>query len=354
MRIYRILATAFFVALISLNASAQQGNSIRGKVRNSSGVNMSQVIVSIETGNGSPFAQTATNNEGDFFFGGLTDTSYVLVISAPDYNPVSEHVDFVNRTGPDNPGESRTIDITLSPKSGVGSKVRPGASFVQDVPKAARDAFEKAVKLAREHKSEEALAWIGEAIKIFPDYFEAHFARSTELLKSGRLNEAIAELERARQINPKERRVFQMFGVILMRQGKYAVAAATFAEAARLDPTNPQNLLMRADALIEHASAIDSKSKSAAAERDYAFADAEKALMQAFELSGKNLTTVYLHKAKLYERQGERGRAAEELEQYLRKTPDVKNADGIRAEIKKLRGPVRENKSPSTNHATTF
>jgi len=345
---YRVFATALFVVLMTLNASAQQGNSIRGKVRNSSGVNMSQVIVGIETGNGSPFAQTATNNEGDFSFGGLTDTSYVLAISTPDYNPVSEHVDFVNRTGPNNPGESRTVDIILTPKSGLGGRVRPGVSFVQDVPKAARDAFEKAVKLVRENKSEEALTWIGEAIKIFPDYFEAHFALSNELFKSGRLNEAIAELERARQINPKERRVFQMFGVILMRQGKYALAAATFAEAARLDPTNPQNLLMRADALIEHASAIDpSKSKSAAAERDNAFADAERTLKQAFELGGQNLTTVYLHKAKLYERQGERGRAAEELEQYLRKTPDVKNADAIRAEIKKLRGPVSENKSPS-------
>src|SRR5258708_22157828 len=116
MMTYRVLATALLVVLISLNARAQQGNSIRGKVRNSSGVNMSQVIVSIETGNGSPFSQTATNNEGDFFFGGLTDTSYVLVISSPDYNPVSEHVEFVNRTGPNSPGDSRALDITLTPK----------------------------------------------------------------------------------------------------------------------------------------------------------------------------------------------------------------------------------------------
>src|SRR5207237_7365031 len=124
--------------LISFNASARQGNSLCGKVRNSSGAHMSQVVVSIETGHGSPFGQTATNNEGDFFFGGLTETSYVLVISAPDYNPASEHVDFVNRTGPDNPGESRTIDITLTPKSNVISRVRPGTRFVQNVPEPAR------------------------------------------------------------------------------------------------------------------------------------------------------------------------------------------------------------------------
>src|SRR5436309_6091395 len=132
---HRIFVTAGFILLffiVSLNASAQQGNSIRGKVRNSSGVNMPQVIVSIETGNGSPFGQTATNNEGDFFFGGLSETSYVLTISAADYNPISEHVDFVNRTGPDNPGETRTVFITLTPKS--GSRSANGAIFFQNVP----------------------------------------------------------------------------------------------------------------------------------------------------------------------------------------------------------------------------
>src|SRR5438105_12864683 len=122
---YRIFATALLGLLISSSASGQQGNSIRGKVRNSSGANMSQVVISIETGNGSPFAQTATNNEGDFFFGGLTETSYVLTVSAADYNPVTEHVDFVNRTGPDSPGETRTIEMTLTPKSGARSTVRP-------------------------------------------------------------------------------------------------------------------------------------------------------------------------------------------------------------------------------------
>src|SRR5205814_8591352 len=160
---YRIFATALLGLLISLNASAPQGNGIRRKVRNCSGANMSQVVVSIETGNGSPFGQTATNNEGDFFFGGLTETSYVLVISAPDYNPVSEHVDFVNRTGPDNPGETRTIDITLIPKGGMRPP-RPGLNFVQNIPNAAQASYESALKLSKQGKKEESIAALREAI----------------------------------------------------------------------------------------------------------------------------------------------------------------------------------------------
>ena len=39
--------------------------------------------------------QTVTNNEGDFTFSGLTDTSYTVIVSAVDYNPASESVEFV-------------------------------------------------------------------------------------------------------------------------------------------------------------------------------------------------------------------------------------------------------------------
>jgi len=331
---YRIFATALLGLLISLNASAQQGNSIRGKVRNSSGANMSQVVVSIETGNGSPFGQTATNNEGDFFFGGLTETSYVLVISAPDYNPASEHVDFVNRTGPDSPGETRTIFITLTPKS--GSRSANGAIFFQNVPKAARDQFELAVRQAKDGKGLEAKSSLQEAIKLFPDYFDAHFALARELIKDGKYDEAIAQLDAARRINPKDDRVYYSFGSILVQQGKFALAAAVFAEAARLNPLNPDYPLMRGKALISHAGSIDPSQPKNKSARTDALTEAETSIKKAYELSGKKLAMAHMLLASIYEKQGERARAAEELEQYLREVPNDKNADAIRDGIRKL------------------
>jgi len=334
---YRIFATALLVVLISLNARAQQGNSIRGKVRNSSGVNMSRVIVNIETGNGSPFSQTATNNEGDFFFGGLTDTSYVLVISAPDYNPVSEHVDFVNRTGPDSPGESRAIDITLTPK-GDARPPRAGLNFVQNIPQAAQTSYESALKLSKQGKKEEAIAALQEAIRIFPDYFNAHFILGSEFMKAGKHGEAIAQLDEARRINPRDDRTYELFGLVLMQQKKYAVAAAVFAEASRMSALDPQYPLMRGMALIEQASTINgSQSKQAENDRVATLNDAETSLKHAYELSGKKLAAAHLQLARVYEKRGQRDRAASELEQYLREAPDAKNADAVRDGIKKLR-----------------
>ncbi len=340
MMTYRVLATALLVVLISLNARAQQGNSIRGKVRNSSGVNMSQVIVSIETGNGSPFSQTATNNEGDFFFGGLTDTSYVLVISAPDYNPVSEHVEFVNRTGPNSPGESRAIDITLTPKGDVRPP-RPGLNFVQNIPKAAQTSYESALKLSKQGKKEESIAALREAIRIFPDYFNAHLVLGSEFTKAGKHGEAIAQLDEARRINPTDDRTYELFGLVLTQQGKFAVAAAVFAEASRLNPLDPQYSLMRGMALIEQASGINvsqsKEAKQAENDRVATLNDAETSLKHAYELSGKKLAAAHLQLARVYEKRGQRDRAASELEQYLREARDVTNADAIRQAIKKLR-----------------
>lgn len=330
--------TTLGIALLTCAASLAhaQGHTIRGKVRNSSGVNMPQITVSLESGNGGLINQTVTNNEGDFFFGGLGDTSYVITVSAPDYNPITERVEFVRNIGPRDPGETRTVEVTL-----VRTNVRPpraGLTFAQNVPKAAQISYESALKLSKQGKPEEAIAALREAIRIFPDYFNAHFVLANELVKAGKHGEAIAQLDEARRINPRDDRIYELFGLVLMEQKKYAVAAAVFAEASRLNALDPQYPLMRGIALIEHASSISpSASKTSAAERSNALSDAEKNLARAYELSNRKLSIIHLHLARVYEKQGDRSRAAAELQEYLKENPNAPNAAAIRDGIKKLR-----------------
>lgn len=347
--IKRIIALAAFAAVlfvstifVSTAAARQQGNSIRGKVRNSAGITMPRIVVDLQTSNGLTINQTVTNNEGDFFFTGLNETAYIVVVSATDYISGSERVEFGARpaAAEGSVGETHTIEIVLVPVS--GERVQPARSaFTQAVPQAARDAFDRAMKLARENKGDESIAAMREAIKLFPDYFDARFMLASELIKAGRLDDAIAELDHARRINPKDDRVFQSFGLVLVRQGKHAVAARIFGEAARLNPTNPQVLLLRAGALIDYAASVDpAKVKDGAAERSRAFEMAEKDLAKAYEMSNKKLAAVHQQRARLYERKGDRARAADELEQYLKMTPNAKNAEAIREAIKKLRTPA--------------
>jgi tetratricopeptide (TPR) repeat protein len=326
----------FALFLVTLNVFAQQGHTLRGKVRNIAGANIPNATVTLER-NGAMINQTVSNNEGDFYFSGLTDTSYEVLVSAAEYNPVRESVLYVRSVGPGDPGESRTVEITLTRKEGIRPP-RAGLNFVQDVPKAARDAFDSGSKLAREKRRYEAIAALENAIRIFPNYFDARLVLAYELAADGRYGDAINHLEKARSVNDKDDRLFDLFARILMQEGKYAIAARIYGEAARLNPTDAQYPLSQGTAFIEQASLIDpSKSQAAAEERKYALDEAERALKQAQQKAQAKPAEVHRQLARLYERKGDRARAASELEQYLKANPSAPNAVAIREAIKKLR-----------------
>ena len=336
--------TALILLLLAFApaAFAQNGNSIRGKIRDSRGNNVPRVTVDLQTGNGAAVDQTTANNEGDFFFGGLFGISYVVVVRTADYAPASEAVEFVNRAGGDQPGELRTVEVTLMPSG----ETRPGAprpgrvSVAQNVPAPAREAFERGMKLSRDGKALDAEAAVREAVTAFPDYFDARFWLANELVRTNRLDDAVQHLEVARRVNPNDERVYLLFGHVLNIRKNYAVAAAVFAEAARLSPTDPQPLLQRGIALVNYASVIDAaSSKKAADERRSALDDAEKALTEAYRLSGKKLADAHLQLARVYDKRGDRARAADELELYLRQNPNAPNAPAIRETVKTLRAP---------------
>ena len=334
-RHFRINAV-MFVLLFAGTALGQGGNSIRGKIRDANGNNVPRITVDLHTGTGGQVDQTTTNNEGDFFFGGLTDISYVIAIHAADYAAVSEPVEFTIRAGRDVPGEMRTVEITLIANERARTS-RAGVTFVQNVPPAARDAFEHARKSLADGRTEEAQNFLTAAIKIFPDYFDAHFMLANEFIKSGHLDDAIKELNEAQHINAKDDRVWYLFGTVLMRQGKYAVAARIFAEAARLSPLDADYVFMQAVSLLNQAVITEPTSPQAKEVRAYFFNEAEKTFLRAYDVSGKKMQTVHLQLARLYEKRGERARAAGELEEFLKKSPEAKNAPAIREAIKKLK-----------------
>jgi tetratricopeptide (TPR) repeat protein len=203
---------------------------------------------------------------------------------------------------------------------------------VQDVPKPARAAYEKAMARLREGKSEEGVAALREAIAGFSDYFDAHFALGKELFRAGKDAEALEALERARQINDRQDAVYYMFGLVMMKEGKYAVAEYAFREATKLNATSAASHFYHAQSLIELAVRGSDQRQRAA---DLNSADDE--LSRAWDISNKRLTMVYLQRARVHESRGDKEEAARDLESFLRAEPDAKNAAVIREAISKLR-----------------
>ena len=122
-----------------------------------------------------------------------------------------------------------------------------------------------------------------------------------------------------------------------MKQRNYAVAVAVFAEAARLNPENPMNAVMRATALIHQAAGSED-------ERSHQLSRAEIALSQAANLSENKLKPDTMTMALFYELKGDPERAAAELESYMKKTPQLKNSTALQNEIKRLRDKARATK----------
>jgi tetratricopeptide (TPR) repeat protein len=325
----------------------QQERAIKGRAQTTTGASAAWIIVRLLNIRSVPVSLAVTNNTGEFLFSSLRELNYLVVIAAPGYQTATEKISFAaGRANPVEANGVRVVNITLAPYAAARAPVaRP--AFTQNVPAAARDAFERAVKFGRAGRRQVASTLVQEAIRIFPDYFDARFALSSELAKAGRYAEAIVELEHAIRINPQDDRVYQSFGLIMMKQGKYEVAAAVFAEAARLNESESLHPLMRAEALIDYASTIEAGSAPQAllVVQD-AFNEAEKNLNLASAKSSNGLAAVHFQLARLYQKRGERARAADELDQYLLANPSARNADEIRDIIRTLRTPPVDPATP--------
>jgi Tfp pilus assembly protein PilF len=317
-----------------LPAFAQGANTLQGKVITPGGIQPITPVRVTLTFSGRPIYETFTDLSGRFSFSGVAKGMYQLTAEGDNQTFETTTV-YAEVSSFGSAPRIFTQDIQLRPMQGKPvQRAAVVSAFKQDVPKAARQALERAMKMTGEGKTQEALAEMQEAIKIFPEYFDAHLALGNHFLKASRFDEAISALDRARQINPKDERVYQSFGLVLMQQKNYAMAVSVFSEATRLNPVNPLNALMKATALIHQAYAID---PSKVEDREYILKRAERALKQASELAEEKLKADHLSLAMYYEMKNDGERAADELESHLRENPNSKDAGSIREVIKRLR-----------------
>jgi Tfp pilus assembly protein PilF len=325
----RIWFMALALMLVLVAAAEAQRSTIRGKVRTPSGTPVNNAIVGLRLGGGGMFAQTVTRNDGDFAFSGLEPAEYEVAVVMAGFQPAAQLVRFDNDAGM-RLMQFVNVEIIIRPKPDAAPSV-PTTLFAQDVPKVARAAYERAIIKLREGRAPEAVELLRTAIAEFSDYFDAHYMLGQELFRAGQDREALEELERARQINDRQDAVYHLFGLIMFKEKKYALAQRAFREAETLKPANPLPHFHRGVALIELAIREDNP------QREADFGDAEHELNRAWELSDQRMNEVRLQRARVYERRGNKEAAARELEAYLKSEPEARNAATVREALAKLR-----------------
>lgn len=175
------------------------------------------------------------------------------------------------------------------------------AEATQRVPKAARQAFERGLKLKREGRADEAFASLTRAVESFPDYFQALAERGDLLVARRELTAAAADFERALRANARYEPALRGAGYCKLEAREFASAADYLERAATADPARAGTHLLLGVAFLE----LD--------RRD----EARHSLQQALKLDAAGAARAHIHLANLYAREHRFKEAADELHLYL-------------------------------------
>jgi Flp pilus assembly protein TadD len=93
------------------------------------------------------------------------------------------------------------------------------------------------VTLAGMRKLPEAVAELGQAVRLRPDFAQAHHNLGVALAELGNLDEAVACLRQALNLQPDYAEAYYNLGNVLVSQGKREEAVALFHHALELRPT---------------------------------------------------------------------------------------------------------------------
>jgi len=98
--------------------------------------------------------------------------------------------------------------------------------------------FNKAIRLAQAGDHVGAIDLLQSAIKIDPQFLEAHNNLALEFNATNQTDRAIQEIGRMFQIDPDSLLAYNNLGAIYCNHGRYADAEAVARAALRMDPTN--------------------------------------------------------------------------------------------------------------------
>jgi predicted Zn-dependent protease len=319
--------------LITRNISAQ--NTISGIVFDESRKPVGKIDVELLDEFERLLKTTKTSTSGLYFFQALRAGIYFVQVrtDGTGYKAVKERIQLgqTNRTsitGQSSGSESLQVNFTLEiNRPGNQSPLNNDVIFAQSVPPEAEKYFESALKKLKDRKTDEAIAELENALKIFPEYFLALEKIGYEHLAKAKFPEAESAFGKALEVNPKSFSAKSGLGIAEYKLGKVREAAKTLEESIALNQSAANSFLFLGKIYRELKQ----------------FEKAEASLKRAKELSKNKLADVHWELALLYYYNLNRpGEAAEELELYLRAKPDAANKSQVEKLIKTIRGKVRE------------
>ncbi len=333
----RLTLASFLILLtFSTNAVAQR-NAITGTVTNTTRQPISNLWMELLNDVDSVLKRTRTDTTGRYSFQGLSfGTFNIRVVTAgTNYRTQSARVELIPATMRGTGSHNEQLDFILKTENETKRPVTTSGgrtTFVQTVPETAQKTYEQGVQLLDAGKNtNDGIAKLQEAIQLFPTYYLALERLGLEYVKQGKYDLARDILGQALAVNNGGASSYYAMGVIHYQSKQWAEAIEALQRALALAPDSP-------NAPFEHyyfGLALIKTGKSS---------EAESHLKRAYVVGGNNIPAdVHMHLAQHYSNNKQYKEAADELELFLKQTPDARDAENIRNIIKQLRAKAKSN-----------
>jgi tetratricopeptide (TPR) repeat protein len=165
---------------------------------------------------------------------------------------------------------------------------------------------------------EKKLDYFSQALKIAPNNEQALHQRGMFLLLSGKVKEAIVDLDATAKADPDNPEIQEVRGLALLMLKRNSEAIDAFSQEIKLSPDSAAPYLQRA-----RAYAADKKSKEALDDIDRA--------LKINPDSPKQVATALLLRAQVHQQDGDNKAARADLDQALKNTPGLAPALELRA-----------------------
>src|SRR5262245_22799190 len=229
--------------------------------------------------------------DGTFEFSRLPEGQYTVVVDAPGYASTTTTV-IVPR--------DFAIMVEVHTRSSRDGKASTVSAAELQVPRSARQEFERAQKKVRQNDCKGALENLHKAAQLFSGYAEAHSAMGDCYSRLDNFDQAKQEFRRAVALTPSLYPVLSLAD-LLVREGKLSEADELLTDAIQRNPSDGDGYAGLAQVRFE----------------EQRFDDAEKLSQKAHEQAHHN-ANVHLFLAKLYLHLGEASLLAHEFELYVR------------------------------------
>lgn len=335
--LFAVILSAFIgvraQSLNGVNATGNDGNEeIQGTIHFPNGHKPGMQPVVKLKGISSSELTSLASPEGNFSFTRLRPDSYTItVIGGDEFENARETVAIGNSgavPAQGNPWDYAhplvyKVQIYLQPKRISAAKAKAAATraALAKMPQTVQDLFNQATAAATAGDSGKAIDHLNAVIAQAPDFALAYNELGVQYLKLGQTSKAADALANAVRLAPNEFEPRLDYGIALLNLSKFAAAEEQLWLALQQNSASATGHYYLGLALIKRKdlSAAESEFKTSIAIGN-----------DAIPAAHKYLGGIYWHNQEF-------GRAADELERYLKLDPKAADAETIRGSIRELR-----------------